>query len=177
MTLTSEMVLGFLGIFGLRILGVSISTVRMLILIQGRRSLSAFLGFFESLVFAMALGSVVTQLDNIPNLLAYCLGFAAGIYVGMWLEQKFIVNFVTVNVVSLKLAHHIAETVREAGYGATETWGQGAEGIVGAVRIVCQRKEVQQVLNHVTGVDEDAFITLDETRGIRHGYVHKHNRL
>ena len=171
MTVDTQLLLGALGIFALRILGISISTVRVLITVQGRRFVSSFLGFFEALVFALALGSVVNELNNLLNLMAYCLGFAVGTYVGMWIEEKFIVNYVTIMAVSPHNAHQIADAVREAGFGATEAWGQGAKGLVGSVRIVVLRRDVQKVIACVNRVDPDAFVTLDETRAVRHGWL------
>ena len=166
-----EILLGVLAIFALRIFGVAISTLRMLIMIQGRRLWSVVMGFFESLVFAVAIGSVVTQLDNVWNLMAYCGGFAVGTYVGMLLEARFITTFVTVSITSPHMGHQIAEAVREAGFGATESWGQGAEGLVGMVRAVVQRRDVPQVIECVNAIDEKAFVTLDETRAVSHGYL------
>ena len=64
MTLDGQVLLGALAIFALRILGVSVSTLRILITVQGRRLLSCVMGFFEALVFAVALGSVVTALSE-----------------------------------------------------------------------------------------------------------------
>ena len=171
MTLDTQILLGALAIFGLRIFGVAISTVRMLIMVQGRRLFSSALGFLESLVFAVAIGSVVTQLDNLWNMLAYCVGFAVGTYVGMMLETRFITNFLTVNIVSAHEAHRIADAVREVGFGATEGWGQGAEGLVGSVRVVVQRRDVKHVVEVVSKVDAGAFVTVDETRAVSHGYI------
>jgi len=170
-TLDTQILLGALVIFGLRIFGVAISTVRMLIMIQGRRLWTVLLGFLESLVFAVAIGSVVTQLGNLWNMLAYCGGFAVGIYVGMLLEARLITNFLTVNIVSAHEAHRIAEVVREEGFGATEGWGQGADGLVGSVRVVVQRRDVKRVVEVVSLVDAGAFITLDETRAVSHGFI------
>lgn len=171
MTLDTQILLGALAIFGLRIFGVAISTVRMLIMVQGRRFWSSALGFLESLVFAVAIGSVVTQLDNLWNMLAYCGGFAVGTYVGMLLEARFITNFLTVNIVSTHAAHRIAEAVRAAGFGATEGWGQGADGLVGSVRVVVKRRDVSHVIDVVSQIDPGAFMTLDETRAVSHGYI------
>ena len=77
----------------------------------------------------------------------------------------------TVNIVSAHDAHRIAEAVRESGFGATEGWGQGAGGMVGSVRVVVQRRDVKPVVDVVSRVDPGAFITLDETRAVSHGFV------
>lgn len=171
MDLDTTILLGALAIFALRVVAVTISTVRMLILVQGRRFLSTVMGFFESLLFAVALGGVVTQLDNVWNLMAYSLGFATGTYLGMVLEARVVTNFLTVNIISPKHAHKIAEAIRAAGFGATEMIGVGADGMVGSVRAVVRRSESRQVLDVVNRIDGDAFVTLDETRAIRHGWL------
>ncbi len=171
MTLDSGVLLGALLIFALRVLGVSIATVRMLITVRGRLLLSVVMGFFEALVFAVAIGKVVTQLDNFWYMMAYCGGFALGTYIGMVIEARFLTNFVTVNVVSPHKAHEIAAAVRQSGFGATEGWGQGAEGVVGWVRIVVLRRDARKIIDCVNAVDEGAFITMDETRAVRHGYL------
>lgn len=176
MSVDSQIVIGAFVIFLLRVVGMSVSTLRMLVMIQGRRLVSIALGFIESLLFAVALGAVVTQLDNIWNLLAYCLGFSAGIYVGMLVEGRVIVNFMTVNIVSPEQAEKIADAIRQLGFGATISWGQGVAGQVGSVRVVCQRRDVKSVTVCVQQIDGDAFITLDETRAVRHGYLPAHRR-
>lgn len=167
----TQVILVALGIFALRLIGVAISTIRMLLLVQGRRIWCSVLGFLESLVFAVALGSVVTQLGNTWNLMAYCAGFAVGTYLGMVLESRFITNFVTVTVVSADKAHEVADEIRAAGFGATELLGRGAEGFVGSVRVVIRRRDARQVLATVNKIDADAFVTMDETRAVRHGYM------
>jgi uncharacterized protein YebE (UPF0316 family) len=166
-----QVLLGALAIFGLRIFGIAISTVRMLIMVQGRRFWSSVLGFLEALVFAVAIGGVVNELDNFWNMLAYCGGFSVGTYLGMVLEDWVITSFVSVNIVSKEHAHAVAEAIRKAGFGATESWGQGAVGMVGLVRAVVNRRDVPRVVECVNAIDPQAFVTLDETRGVMRGFL------
>ena len=95
-----EIVLNVLFIFVLRVLGVSLSTVRFLLMTRGRKLLSAVFGFFQTLVYAVAIGKVVQDLNNIPNLMSYCLGFSVGTLLGMWLEERIAIGFATIRVIS-----------------------------------------------------------------------------
>ncbi len=119
----------------------------------------------------LSLGWVVQDMNNPWNILAYSGGSAAGIWLGMMMEQRFIAGFVTVDVISPEKAHEIAEAVRAAGFGATEGQGQGAKGMVGTVRIVARRQELPMMLDAINSVEHDAFITTEETRSLRHGYL------
>ena len=164
------------GIFLLRVVGNMLTTVRLVLMVRGQKLSSAFLSVIETLIFAVALGSVVTNLNNIWNLGAYSIGFAVGGYLGMTLEQRLIQRFVSVQIISPHHSHEIAVAVRQAGFGATESYGQGAEGQVGAVTAVVKHRDVNKVTKVVQAVDPKAFVMLEELRGISHGYFRRLNR-
>ncbi len=161
------------GIFVLRVIGNMMTTVRLVLTVRGQKLSSSLLAMIEALIFAVVLGSVVSNLDNIWNLAAYSVGFAVGGYLGLMLEHRLIQRFVSVQIISSKLAHDIAVAVREAGYGATETFGQGAEGRVGSVTAVVGHQEVNDVARIVHGVDPQAFIMMEELRAISQGYFRR----
>jgi uncharacterized protein YebE (UPF0316 family) len=165
-----EIILEAGGIFLLRVIGNMITTVRLVTLVRGQKLLSTFLAIFEALIFALAIGSVVNNLGNIWNLSAYCLGYAAGGYLGLVLEHRLIQRFVSIQVISAGRSDEIAMAVRRAGYGATETWGEGAQGKRGMVTIVVGHREVDHVTKIVQKADPDAFVMLEELRGISRGY-------
>lgn len=164
------------GIFLLRVVGNMITTVRLVLIVRGQKLPSAGLAVIETLIFAVALGSVVSNLNNIWNLGAYSVGFAVGGYLGMTLEQRLIQRFVSVHVISPHHSHDIAVAIRQAGFGATESYGQGAEGQVGAVTAVAKHRDVSRVVRVVQTVDPKAFVMLEELRGISQGYFRRLNR-
>jgi uncharacterized protein YebE (UPF0316 family) len=166
-----EILLNVLFIFCLRVLGVAISTIRVLLMTRGKKPVSALLGFFEVLVYAVAIGKVVQDLNNIPNLLSYCLGFSVGTLLGMWLEERMAIGYATIQVISPGKSHKIAEAIREAGYGATEDRALGKDGVVNMITAVVRRREVDQVCQIIFDLSPDAFITIEETRRVEHGYL------
>ena len=166
-----EILLNVLFIFCLRVLGVTISTVRVLMMMRGMKLVSALMGFFEVLVYAVAIGKVVQDLGNIPNLLSYCLGFSVGTLLGMWLEERLALGYATVRVISPGKSRKIADAIRQAGYGATEDRARGKDGIVNMITTVVRRREVEDVCQTIHTVAPDAFVTIEETRRVEQGYL------
>lgn len=171
-SLTPEVLVGAMTIFLLRVVGMAFSTVRVLMMMRGKRVATAVTGFIEVLVFVLALGSVVSNLSNIWNVLAYSFGFVAGTLVGMYIDDKTATGYVNVRIISRYKAQNIVDSVHDAGYGATVGWGHGRGGTVGMILAIVRRKEVDEVSQLVENVDPTAFITVEDARSVRRGYMH-----
>lgn len=167
----ADVVLGALLIFSLRVLGISISTVRVLLMTRGTKLASAVLGFFEVLVYAVAIGKVVQDLSNLPYLFSYCFGFSVGTLLGMWIEERMAIGYATIHVISHDHGHEIAKALREAGYGATESRAHGKDGYVAAVQTVVRRRDIVDASAVIGQTAPDAFVTIEETRRVEHGYL------
>lgn len=165
-------------IFLLRVIGVTLATVRVLLMTRGYKLRSATIGFFEVLVYVLAIGQVVQNLSNLWNVFGYCFGFFVGTLLGMWIEGRLALGHATVRVVSVERADVIATAIREAGYGATEGWGHGAAGLIGTIKTVVRRRDVDEVCDLVRRTDPEAFVTVEETRWVSRGYarIARHER-
>jgi len=171
MTITSETLLLALFLFALRVINSAVGTLRLILMARGMRIMTAILGFLEALIFAYVTASVVTDFTNLPNLIAYCGGFSIGIWVGMEIETRFVVNYVKVNVIASQQGHEIATTLREIGHGVTEVQGAGGKGEVIMLNSVVKRRDVPGLLNSVYAINPNAFVTLEEARGVQHGWM------
>lgn len=164
-------------IFALRVTNNAVGTIRIIVMHEGRRSLGFALASLESLLFAYTAGMVITDLENIPNLAAYVLGFAVGGYVGMFIEQKYLNVYNIIDVVTDEAtAHIIAEALRGNDHGVTEIHGEGARGRVTQLRIVAHHRDVQDVLQITREIKPNCFITVEESRFIRGGWVHSQHQ-
>lgn len=159
-------------IFSLRIFDVSLSTLRILLAVRGQRAIVPLIGFFEVLIWIFAVGNAIRHLDSAWHLLGYAGGFAAGNVVGMWIEEKLAIGLATVRIISRHSGVELAEALRAFGFGATEFAGQGREGRVEVVHTVIQRRDIPKVFDEVDRWDPDAFVTIEEPRHIRHGWMH-----
>lgn len=156
-------------IFSLRLVDVSMGTVRILMAVRGRRVLAALIGFFEVTIFLVAISQVVTNIQNWWNVLGYAGGFAVGTFVGMTIENKLALGLAEVDIVSMGKGTEIAEALRAEGYGATEFLGAGKSTLVDMVRAVVRRREIGAVMDTATAVDDAAFITVIETQRAHRG--------
>ena len=167
--MTVQILLGALFIFCLRLIDVSMGTVRILMAVRGRRLLAGVIGFFEVTIFLVAISQVVTNIGNWWNVLGYAGGFAVGTIVGMTIENKLAIGLAEVDIVSMGKGTKIAAALREQGYGATEFLGAGKSNLVDMVRTVVRRREVPAVMQTATSVDDEAFITVAEMQRAQRG--------
>lgn len=168
---TAEIVAFAALIFVLRVVNTAVGTVRLVVVTRQQRWLASALAFLEALIFAVVMANVVNDLTNILNLLAYCGGFAAGSWVGMAIETRFITSYMTVNVVTATRGHEIALALREHGYGVTETLGEGRDGTVAMLRSVVINRDVPKVLDIIRGVQSDVFVAVEEARAVHRGWI------
>jgi uncharacterized protein YebE (UPF0316 family) len=130
------------------------------------------IGFFEVLIWIFAVGNAIRHLDSAWHLLGYAGGFAAGNVVGMWIEEKLAIGLATIRVISRHSGVELADALRAYGFGATEFAGHGREGRVEVVHTVVQRRDIPKVIVEVDRWDPDAFVTIEEPRHIRRGWMH-----
>jgi uncharacterized protein YebE (UPF0316 family) len=159
-------------IFGLRVLGIAVSTLSTLMTVQGRKVYAVAAGFVSSLVYVIAIGKVVTNLNNVWNIIAYAGGFAGGTLVGMVLEQRLALGYAEVRFISTDDGHDLAGALREAGFGVTEVEGHGRDRTVEVVTVLIPRKEVKNVLEIGQRADNDAVVTVTDSRSVQRGYWH-----
>ena len=163
-------------IFGLRVLGIAVSTVATIMTVQGRRVPAVAAGFVSALVYVLAIGKVVSNLENIWNIMAYSGGFAVGTLIGMLWEQRLALGFTEVRIISTEKGAELADALRQAGFGATELYGHGRESAVSIVEAIVPRKNVDAVLGIAKSADEKAIVTVTEARTVRRGYWRPTNR-
>jgi uncharacterized protein YebE (UPF0316 family) len=162
---------GPLVIFGLRIVDVSLSTIRILLAVRGYKVIVPILGFFEVLIWVMAVGNAIRFLDSGWHLLGYASGFATGSVVGLLIEEQLAIGFATIRVVSTHAGVEMADALRNIGFGVTEFAGQGRDGRVEVVYTVCMRRDIERVVDEIERWDRQAFITVEEPRDIRWGWM------
>lgn len=168
---------GPLVIFGLRLIDVSLSTIRILLAVRNRRVLVPIIGFFEVIIWVFAAGNAIRHLESFWHVLGYAGGFSAGTIVGLWIEEKLAIGIATMRVVTTRTGAGLAQAMRQLGCGVTELIGQGRHGPVEVVFSVVPRRRIPDVIAQVERWDPDAFITVEEPREIRRGWMHSTPRL
>lgn len=170
LTLSVSAFLTAIGIFALRVSDMSLDTIRVLFVFRGRRGLAWLLGFFQSLLFVIAITTVLSNLDNVLSVVGYAAGFATGNVVGMTIENRLAIGHIHMTVISSISGPRVVETLRSNGYAVTEISGRGLHGMVTVMHIDVLRKKVHDVETIVLENDPEAFITAEEVRPLRRGF-------
>jgi uncharacterized protein YebE (UPF0316 family) len=157
-------------IFILRVSDMTLDTLRVLFVMRGKKKIAWVLGFFQSAIFVLAIGRVLTQLNNPLNIIGYAAGFATGNVVGMLIEERIAIGHIMVNIISPRRGSAIVAHLRDNGYAVTELSGRGKDGMVSLINCSVLRKQVDAVHQLVNEVDPEAFITAEDVRPIRHGF-------
>ena len=167
---TSQAWLSALLIFALRVSDMTLDTLRVLFVMRGKKRIAWVLGFFQSAIFVLAIGRVLTQLDNPLNIIGYAAGFATGNVVGMYIEERIAIGHILMNIISSRLGTAIADHLRQNGYAVTEVSARGKDGMVSMINCSVLRKQVDTVRQLVNDIDPEAFITAEDVRPIRRGF-------
>jgi uncharacterized protein YebE (UPF0316 family) len=167
-----DTILGALLIMAMRICDVSIGTMRMLLIVQGKKYLAGTAGFFEVLIWVLAIRFIFQHLDNFTNLIGYATGFGLGNIIGITLEQKIGFGFIQLNIISRHYTDQIANSLRISKYGVTILPAEGGTGGVSVIVVIVAKKYQKKVIKLIESVDKDAFITVQQSlpyRGFMHG--------
>jgi uncharacterized protein YebE (UPF0316 family) len=168
--LSPELWLSVGFIFGIRVLELTLDTLRVLFILRGRKGIAWLVGFGQALLFVLAITTVLQNLDNVLNVIGYAAGFATGVVVGMFIEERLAIGFTHLRVISSRLGSAIAEKLRDQGYAVTEVPARGKDGTVTIISCNVMRRHVVQVTAMVNKIDRNAFVTAEDVRPVRRGF-------
>src|SRR5690625_3863475 len=94
--------------------------MRMILTMKGRRYTAALVSMVEVVIYIIGLGLVLENINEIQNIIAYALGYGIGVIIGMKIEEKLALGYITVNVVSSNPDIAFTRKLREKGYGVTK---------------------------------------------------------
>ena len=162
-------------IFLVRVLSITMDTLRFMLTMRGKRAIAWVLGFFESVLFLLTVGAVLNDMSNILYIIAYAAGFATGNVVGMYIERKLAMGYSHISVISKTLGDEIAAVLRESDFAVTEIPALGKDGPVLINELSVRRKDAIAVEKLVLETDPNAFITIEDVTPLRAGYWGRHN--
>ena len=151
-------------IFMARICDVSINTIRIIYMLGGRRYTSTILGFFESLIWLLAISQIFKHLDNWVCYVAYPAGFASGIFVGMLMEERIAYGKVIVRIITRKDVNQLIQFLNANGFRYTKVVAEGPDGHENLVFTVLQRERLDDLLAKLKEILPSAFYTIEKVK-------------
>jgi uncharacterized protein YebE (UPF0316 family) len=157
-------------IFTLRTSDLSLSTIRMLMIMRGRRAITWVLAFLQSVLYIFGVAGVISNLDNPLNLLAFAAGFASGNVVGILIENRLAPGHSHLRIISTGHGAAILEHLHDADVGATNISAGGREGTVDQIYCFVPRRKTRSIVNLILKIDPVAFISAVAVRRIDGGW-------
>ncbi len=152
-----------------RIIDVSLGTARVIFVSRGYKFLAAAAGFWEILIWLVAIGQIMQNLTNPMCYIAYAAGFAIGIIVGVSLTEKMSLGVVQVKIMTQENAVLLIESLKTGKYGVTSMDGQGAFGPVKLIFTIVQRQSLDEVIGLIKTHTPKAFYSIEEVSRVRRG--------
>ena len=158
--------LGFF-IFLSRLGDVALGTLRTISIIQGRRWMAFWLGFFEVTIWLIVISTVINKIQEIPVLgVCYALGFASGNIVGIKIESWLAMGHIILRVISREHFQLLTQSIREQGFAVTVFHGEGRSGSVAELYIVCRRRDLNLLLRLVHQIEPKAFYVTEQVGAV-----------
>jgi uncharacterized protein YebE (UPF0316 family) len=166
--LFNYLVLPFL-IFVARISDVTIGTIRIVMVAKGQKNIAPLLGFFEVLIWLIAISKIIENLDNWVCYIAYGAGFATGNYIGMIIEERLAVGIVQLQIITRADAHLLIEKLKAVGYGITHQEAHGAIDEVSIIYSIVKRTDLPHVIEIISTCNPHAFYSIADVKFVNKG--------
>lgn len=160
-------------IFFARIGDVSISTIRIIFVMGGNKLAAPILGFFEALIWLLAIGQIFSNIDNGWSYLAYAGGFATGTFVGMYIEEKLAIGKVVLRLITKEPVHEFLNFLHESNYRYSILDAQGKTGKVNVVFLVVKRDNLKTLTEAVNLYHPNAFYTIEGVKQVNESDINK----
>jgi uncharacterized protein YebE (UPF0316 family) len=135
-------------IFLARICDVSIGTMRIV------------------MIWIIAIGRIMQNLDNWVCYIFYAAGFATGNYIGMLIEERLAVGISQIQIMTSQDSEGLIDSLCVAGYGITHHLAEGgASGnAVSIIYCIIKRTESEKVISLISKFNPEAFYAISDIR-------------
>jgi len=149
---------------------VSIFTLRLILVIKGRRGAASFLAMAEVFVYLTGLNLVLSNLDNPVNMAAYCIGFGIGVYLGSRIEEYLALGYLVVQVIVDELEVGLPNKLRDLGYGVSSWAADGRDGKRLVMQVLVKRSNEKRLMKSIRNLSPKAFVISHEPKEFKGGF-------
>ncbi|MFH1895584.1 MAG: DUF2179 domain-containing protein [archaeon] len=164
-----------LFIFIARVLDVTLGTIRVIFIARGFKYYAPIIGFFEIMIWLSAISQIIQNINNLYLFFAYSGGFAAGTFVGIYLEEKISLGTVLIQAITRKNSLGIITELRAKNFKTTVIEAEGSNGNVKMILVVTKRQNIHKVIEIIKSFNKNAFYAIEDVRTVNEG-VHASHR-
>lgn len=167
------MLLICIEIFFARLLDVTISTCRTMIMVRKKSVITPLLAFCEVFVwFYAARKALMTPINSIIIPIFYSLGYMTGTIIGGAIAHRLIKNINSVEVTTKKNNYKLIDALRDSGYAVSiielkETFKEEKDLLI----IDIKENKTKELIKLINSIDDEAFIVVKDTKIVQNGYI------
>ena len=150
---------------------VPLLTLRTITMVKNLKMLTALFGFLEAFTYVFGLAIVLSGEQNVIEMIVYAFGFALGLFLGVFIEQKMAIGFITIQVNINHSNIEMVNELRNLGYGVTVYQGEGRDGKRFKMEILTRRRREKELYIIINKYEPTAFITSYEPKTFKGGYL------
>lgn len=172
---TKEFLFCFL-IFFAETATVTLSNLKTILLVKGSKTKATILAFVEIFLWATIVAGILNDLQrNILWLIAYCIGYTAGYYVGAIIERRLAIGTIDVQFIfPSEYEAAVEEYLNENNYGYYVAECRGKNGSNIKCDTVLPRRKAREIRHRIEEIcDQNVFTTNYEVSFVRGGYSTK----
>ena len=156
-----------------KIIEISIQSLKTCMMVKGQRLKAAGLGFIECAIWGLVISTIIGTLgDNLFLLLFYCIGYAAGLFLGSTIEGKIALGTSNLELIANDdNTKKIVEYLKKNGKGYTVLDGYGSTEKMNMIFIILPRREMPKRLKEIREIcDNKVFVVASEVSKYAGGY-------
>lgn len=155
----------------IQLLYVPMLTLRTICMVKNLKVLTGIFGFLEAAINIFGLAIVLSGDHSFLEMGVYSLGFASGLILGIAIEQKLAIGFITLQVNIQHKNEALINLLRNEGFGVTIYYGDGRSGPRINLDILTKRKKEKRLLQIIEEYEPCAFVMSYEPKMFRGGYL------
>lgn len=166
-------------IFLLKVLEITVMTVRLILVNRGFKVPASILAFFELILWVFVAGSVLDNVMKYPiKGIVYSLAYSVGVYLGSIIEKKLAFGKVMLQIIlPTDESDAVAALLREQRIGVTTVNAQGYKGSKAILIVYANRKGVNKLKEDILKVDPNVVIGESDITELSGGTINPRRRL
>ncbi|MBP3920971.1 MAG: DUF2179 domain-containing protein [Bacilli bacterium] len=159
-------------IFFVRIIDVSLGTIRTIMSVRNKNFIASVIGFIEVTVWFLVVKEALnTDNNSFFIVLSYAGGFSMGTYIGGLLSNRYIKGYMSVQIIT-ENENKLTSILRDNGYGVSAIDIRGRDKQSKALLMVqINNNKLDELKKLVNKYDRRAFVIINETKNIINGFI------
>ena len=156
-----------------KIVEITIQSLKTCMMVKGQRLKAAGLGLIECAIWGLVISTIIGTLgDNLFLLLFYCIGYAAGLFLGSTIEGKIALGTSNLELIANdESTEKITEYLKEHNKGFTVLAGHGSHDKMNMIFIVLPRREAAKTVKNIRSIcNNNVFVAVSEVSKYAGGY-------